>query len=92
MVSKEARKQANDQKGKQVRKQTMGGVCDGQMQVWIGCLQLHYVEAWTTYQQARLMHGHVSKCEKMHRKPIGGINKHGKLIITRSEKGKVRMK
>ena len=31
MVSKEARKQANEQKGKQVRKQTMGGVCDGQM-------------------------------------------------------------
>ena len=34
------------------------------------------------------MHGHVSKCEKMHKKPIGGTNKHGKHIITWSRKGK----
>ena len=34
------------------------------------------------------MHGHVSKCVKMHRKPMGGINKHGKHIIARSGKGK----
>ena len=34
------------------------------------------------------MHGHVSKHVKMHRKPMGGTNKHGKHIITRSGKGK----
>ena len=28
------------------------------------------------------MHGHVSKRVKMHRKPTGGINKHGKHNIT----------
>ena len=33
------------------------------------------------------MHGHVSKHEKMHRKPMDGINKHGKHIITRNGKG-----
>ena len=32
------------------------------------------------------MHEHVSKCVKMHRKPTGGANKHGKHIITRSGK------
>ena len=31
MASKETRKQPNKQKGKQVRKQTKGGVCEGQM-------------------------------------------------------------
>ena len=34
------------------------------------------------------MHEHVSKHVKMHRKPMGGTNKHGKHIITRSGKGK----
>ena len=34
------------------------------------------------------MHGHVSKCVKMHRKPMGGTNKHGKYSIARSRKGK----
>ena len=33
------------------------------------------------------MHGHVSKHVKMHIKPMGGTNKHGKHIITRSGKG-----
>ena len=32
------------------------------------------------------MHGHVSKCVKMHIKPMGGTNKHGKQIIARSGK------
>ena len=32
------------------------------------------------------MHGHVSKCVKMHIKPTGGTNKHGKHIITWSGK------
>ena len=31
MASKETRKQANKRKGKQARKQTKGGVCEGQM-------------------------------------------------------------
>ena len=31
MACKEARKKANEQKGKQARKQTKGGVCEGQM-------------------------------------------------------------
>ena len=34
------------------------------------------------------MHGHVSKRVKMHIKPMGGTNKHGKHIIARSGKGK----
>ena len=33
------------------------------------------------------MHGHVSKHVKMHRKPMGGTNRHGKHIITQSGKG-----
>ena len=33
------------------------------------------------------MHGHVSKCVKMHRKLTGSTNKHGKHIIARSKKG-----
>ena len=33
------------------------------------------------------MHEHVSKSVKMHRKPTGGTNKHGKHIIARSGKG-----
>ena len=33
------------------------------------------------------MHGHVSKRVKMHRKPTGGANKHGKHIIAWSGKG-----
>ena len=33
------------------------------------------------------MHGHVSKHVKTHRKPTGGLNKHGKHIITRNGKG-----
>ena len=33
------------------------------------------------------MHEHVSKHVKMHRKPMGGTNKHGKHIIARSGKG-----
>ena len=33
------------------------------------------------------MHGHVSKHVKMHIKPTGGTNKHGKHIIARSGKG-----
>ena len=33
------------------------------------------------------MHEHVSKHAKMHRKPIGGTNKHGKHNIARSGKG-----
>ena len=37
MASKETRKQTNKREGKQVRKQTKGGVCEGQMQVWIEC-------------------------------------------------------
>ena len=32
------------------------------------------------------MHEHVSKHVKMHRKPIGGTNKHGKNSIARSGK------
>ena len=87
MASKEARKQANKQKGKHARKQTKGGVREGQMQDWIGCPQLDYVELWTTHQQARLMHGHVSKPVKMHIKPTDGTNKHGKHIIAQSGKG-----
>ena len=31
------------------------------------------------------MHGHVSKRTKMHRKPTGGTNKHGKHIIAWSD-------
>ena len=31
MASKETRKQANKRKGKQARRQTKGGVCEGQM-------------------------------------------------------------
>ena len=58
------------------------------MQVWIECLELHCIEAWTTHQQARLMHGRVSKRLKMHIKPTGGTNKHGKHSIEWSEKGK----
>ena len=87
MASKETRKQANKQKSKQARKQKKGGIHKGQMQVWIGCPQLHCVEVWTTHQQARLMHGHVNKRVKMHRKPTGGTNKHGKHVIARSDKG-----
>ena len=34
------------------------------------------------------MHGHVSKNVKMHRKPTGGTNKHGKHIIARNKKRK----
>ena len=34
------------------------------------------------------MHGHVSKCVKMHRKPMGGANKRGKHSITWSGEGK----
>ena len=34
------------------------------------------------------MHEHVCKRVKMHRKPMGGTNKHGKHSIVRSEKGK----
>ena len=34
------------------------------------------------------MHGHVSKRVKMHRKKIGGVNKHSKHSIARSGKGK----
>ena len=33
------------------------------------------------------MHEHVSKHVKMHRKPTGGTNKHGKHSIARSGKG-----
>ena len=33
------------------------------------------------------MHGHACKHVKMHIKPMGGTNKHGKHIITRSGKG-----
>ena len=36
------------------------------------------------------MHEHVRKYVKMHRKPTGGVNKHGKHSIARSGKGKVR--
>ena len=32
------------------------------------------------------MHGHVSKCVKTHIKPTGSTDKHGKYIITQSEK------
>ena len=32
------------------------------------------------------MHGHVNKHVKMHRKPTGGTNEHGKHIITWSGK------
>ena len=82
-----AGKQANKRESKQARRQTKGGVHEGQMQVWIKCPQLHCVEAWTTHQQARLMHGQVSKCVKVHIKPIGGKKKHGKHIVARSRKG-----
>ena len=34
------------------------------------------------------MHEHVSKRVKMHRKPMGGTNKHCKHIITWSRKGR----
>ena len=34
------------------------------------------------------MHEHVSKRVKMHRKPMGGTNKHGKHNIAWSGKGK----
>ena len=34
------------------------------------------------------MHGHVSKRVKMHKKPTGGTNKHGKQRIVWSRKGK----
>ena len=34
------------------------------------------------------MHEHVSKCIERHRKPTGGINKHGKHSIMQSGKGK----
>ena len=34
------------------------------------------------------MHEHVSKRVKMHRKPMGGTNKHGKHNIAQSGKGK----
>ena len=34
------------------------------------------------------MHGHVRKRVKMHRKPTGGTNKHGKHNIKWSRKGK----
>ena len=87
MAIKETRKQVNRQEGKQTRKQTKGGVCKGQMQVWIRYPQLHCVEVWTTHQQARLMHGHVNKRVKVHRNPTGGTNEHGKHIIARSGKG-----
>ena len=33
------------------------------------------------------MHGHVSKRVKMHRKPTGDTNEHGKHIIARNGKG-----
>ena len=36
------------------------------------------------------MHEHVSKHVKMHRKPMGGTNKHGKHIIVKSGKGEGR--
>ena len=35
------------------------------------------------------MHGHVSKRVKMHRKPTGGANKHGKHIIEWNRKGEM---
>ena len=41
-----------------------------------------------THQQARLMHGHVSKGVKMQRKLTGGTNKHGKHIVAWNGKGK----
>ena len=83
---KQARQQANKQKGKQISKQTKRGVHEGQMQVWIGCPQLHWVEVWMTHQQARLMRVHVRKRIKMHIKPTGGTNKYGKHNIARSGK------
>ena len=55
------------------------------MQVQIECPRLHCVEAWTTHLQVRLMHEHVCKHVKMHRKLTSGANKHG---ITWSGKGK----
>ena len=33
------------------------------------------------------MHEYKSKCVKMHRKPTGGTNKHGKHIIAQSREG-----
>ena len=81
-------KQRNKEASKQARKQTKGGVCEGKMQIWIRCPQLYCVEVWTTHQQARLMHEHVSKHVEMHRKPTGGINKHGKHSIAWGGKGK----
>ena len=36
------------------------------------------------------MHGYISKCVKMHRKPTGGTNKHGKHIIVWSRKKRER--
>ena len=69
------------------KKQTKDGVREGQMQVWIGCPLLHCVEVWTTHQQARLMHGHISKRVKMHIKPTGGINKHGKHNMAQNGRG-----
>ena len=41
-----------------------------------------------THEQARLMHGHVIKRVKMHKKLMVGTNKHGKHSIARSGKGK----
>ena len=34
------------------------------------------------------MHGHANRRVKMHRKPMGGINKHGKHVIAQNGKGK----
>ena len=87
IASKETRKQTNKREGKQARKQTKGGVCEGQMLVWIECPQLYCIKVWMTNQQARLMHGYVSKHVKMHRRPTGGTNKHGKHVIAQSRKG-----
>ena len=87
---KKARKQPGQQENKkedkQAKRQTKGDVHKGQMQVWIGCPQLHYVEAWMTHQQPRLMHGHVNKRVKMHKRSTGSANKHGKHIIAQSGK------
>ena len=39
-----------------------------------------------THWQSRLMHEHISKHVKMHRKPTCGTNKHGKNIVAWSGK------
>ena len=88
-ANNQRRQQTNKQERQKAKKQTKGAVCGRQMQVWIQCSQHHCVEVWTTHQQVRLMHRHVSKRVKMHRKPTNGTNKHGKHIIAWSEKGEV---